>query len=84
MDLREIEQRLEKVLRSRPWPLPQQQITDMIELVQAGEPGVALENFCTQLEEYDVPIPPEVLHELRILASAMGLHPRQLSDNSHC
>jgi hypothetical protein len=29
----------------------------MRELVDAGEPGIALENLCTQLYEYDVSVP---------------------------
>ena len=33
--------------------LPAEQLKDMRELVLAGEPGVALENLCTQAFEYD-------------------------------
>jgi hypothetical protein len=42
-------------------------------LVRAGEPGVALENLCTQLEEYDVAVPQDVLRELSEIASAMTM-----------
>lgn len=73
MDLPEIERRLGDVLRDASSWLPPEQIAEMSELVQAGEPGVALENLCTQLEEYDVRVPPNVVGELRALAMAMGL-----------
>jgi hypothetical protein len=45
-------------------------------LNDAGEPGVALENFCTQLYEYDIPVLAEVLDELRLLGRSMGLEER--------
>ncbi len=34
---------------------------------------IALENFCTQLYEYDVSVPAELSTELMALAAAMGL-----------
>ena len=42
-------------------------------LVAAGEPGIALENFCTQLEEFDVAIPRDVVNELMELATSMEI-----------
>jgi hypothetical protein len=53
--------------------LPERELKDMLSLVKAGEPGVALENLCTQLEEYDVAVPHEVAVELGSLATAMGM-----------
>ena len=71
MHLPEIEKRLERVLsKAKTW-LPDGQVDEMLSLVKAGEPGVALENFCTQLQEYDVAVPRDVAVELRTLASAM-------------
>ena len=73
MDLRPIEKRLEDVLgRAKGW-LPDGELADMLALVRAGEPGIALENFCTQLEEYDVVVPSEIAIELQSLASIMGM-----------
>jgi hypothetical protein len=34
--------------------LPQRDIESIWELIDAGEPGIALENLCTQLCEYEV------------------------------
>jgi hypothetical protein len=45
----------------------------MRSLVEAGEPGIALENLCTQLHEYDVSVPQDLATELGDLAGAMGL-----------
>lgn len=34
--------------------LPQRDIRSIWELIDAGEPGIAFENLCTQLYEYEV------------------------------
>lgn len=69
----EAEGRLVAVLKIAECWLPREQLIEMSSLVRAGEPGVALENLCTQLEEYDVAVPHEVLRELREIASAMRM-----------
>jgi hypothetical protein len=73
MNLGEIEKRLMEVLSNATTWLPEPELEDMVSLVKAGEPGVALENFCTQLEEYNITVPRDVAVELRNLASAMGM-----------
>jgi len=45
----------------------------MKELVEAGEPGVALENFCAQLFEFDIAVPEHVRVQLRYLGERMGI-----------
>ena len=71
--MQQTEERLLSVLAScRRW-IPPNQIASMAELVRAGEPGVALENLCTQLYEYFVNTPDDVLRELTILASELGI-----------
>jgi hypothetical protein len=45
----------------------------MKELCRAGEPGIALENFATQLVEYEVEVPETLIAELESLGDAMGL-----------
>jgi hypothetical protein len=70
---REIENRLEDILAKATGWLPANELADMVDLVRHGEPGVALENFCTQLEEYDIVVPQDIVDELRSLASAMGM-----------
>ncbi|RLB52115.1 MAG: hypothetical protein DRJ42_15630 [Deltaproteobacteria bacterium] len=44
-------------------------------LSEHGEPGVALENLCTQLYEYDVVVPEPLVAELAALGSLMGIEP---------
>ena len=73
MDLARVEERLLLLLKNAEGWLPGEQLAEMQSLVRAGEPGVALENFCTQLEEYDVAVPDGAVSELSELASAMGL-----------
>jgi hypothetical protein len=72
-DLRQVEARLARVLGSATGLLPQPELRQMCELVSAGEPGVALENFCTQLHEHDVSVSPELASEVEAVAAAMGI-----------
>jgi hypothetical protein len=84
MDLRHIEERLTTILENAEGWLPTEQLADMKTLVRAGESGVALENFCTQLEEYDVAVPAHVVSELKALASLMRMKiPRWLERGGH-
>jgi hypothetical protein len=73
MDMQEIENRLLDIIRTYAGQLPMDQLNDMAELVQAGESGIALENLCTQLFEYDITVGNEMLNDLRALGSSMGL-----------
>jgi hypothetical protein len=45
----------------------------MLDLTRAGEPGVALENLCTQLEEYEIAISLALYDEIRLLGKAMQI-----------
>ena len=76
MNLQEIERRLLALLKEGHALLPSSEMQEMIELVQAGEPGIGLENFCTQLYEHDVVGPPRILVEISCLGGAMGIQPR--------
>ena len=69
-DLRQVEARLARVLESATGLLPQTELRQMCELVSAGEPGVALENLCTQLYEHDVSVSPELASEVEAVAGA--------------
>jgi hypothetical protein len=74
MDLRQIEARLHRLLSLHGAGLPSEQIEEMKRLVAAGEPGIALENYCTQLVEYDLsPLPLDIVAELEDLGRAMGI-----------
>jgi len=76
MKLDEIEKRLLLVLTAFQGPIPAYQLDDMRDLCRAGEPGVALENFATQLDEYSVPIRKELFEEIATLGKAMNLDPK--------
>ncbi len=73
MTAAEIEARLLALLVTFDGPIPPDQLQDMRELCRAGEAGVALENFTTQLDEYEVFISPNMLEEIEQLGRAMGL-----------
>ena len=73
MELLEIEHRLQRLLERFAGNVPPEQIEDAKDLVKAGEPGVALENYCSQLFEFDAAVPAEVLAELEALGRAMGI-----------
>ncbi len=73
MDLDEIEGRLITVLAAFEQKLPQEQLDDMQDLARHREPGIALENLCSQIFEYDVATPMAVHDELAVLGRAMGI-----------
>jgi hypothetical protein len=73
MNLNEIEQRLLAVFAESGRLLPKTELDGMAELVKAGEPGIGLENFCTQLFEYDVEVPVRIFTEIAELGQAMGI-----------
>jgi hypothetical protein len=61
MDLETILSTLRGVLVELEERLPAADVQNAWSMIDAGEPGVAFENLCTQLDEYDVPVPPVVL-----------------------
>lgn len=73
MELLEIERRLSQLIDQFDGGLPAEQVADMKCLVDAGEPGVALENYCSQLYEYEIDVPLRVKNELAQLGRAMGI-----------
>lgn len=72
----DLETRLLNVMALSRKLVPAEQLHDMTQLVQAGEPGVALENLCTQLYEYDAALEPDTLKQIETLGKAMGLAPK--------
>jgi len=71
-----IEQRLLKLLATFHGMLPARELEEMNKLASAGEPGVCLENLCTQIYEYDVPVGADTLNEVRSLGASMGINPK--------
>jgi hypothetical protein len=69
----EIEGALLKLLDGFESPIAAYQIQDMKDLCRAGEAGIALENFATQLVEYDVHVPSGFVDQLETIGNAMGL-----------
>ena len=76
MDLRAIEDELARAIGLFRGKLPDNQIQDMIDLAKAGEPGIAFENLCTQLYEYDVIVDKETLESLRNIGKSMNIDTR--------
>jgi hypothetical protein len=73
MNANELEAALLDLLNSFESPIPAHQIKDMKELCCAGEAGIALENFATQLVEYDVHVPSSFVDRLEKIGNAMNL-----------
>lgn len=76
LNLPEVESRLAALLQRAASLLPADELADMLDLVRHGEPGVALENYCTQLHEHDVRVPSAVITEITVLGEAMGIQSR--------
>ena len=74
MDMNAIESSLLKVLEEFAQSLPRQQVSGMRELVIAGEAGVAFENLCTQIFEYDLIPTGHILDQLQQIGIAMGIN----------
>jgi hypothetical protein len=77
MTIEEIEQRLLVLLdQCDGLGLPADRLLDMKDLTRHGEPGIALENLCSNLDDYDIAVPPALLAGLRELGTAMRLDER--------
>lgn len=75
MNLRQIEEQLLTVIEQcKALGVPASELDDMSALNRAGEPGVALENLCTQLLEHRAAVPAEILQSLQRLGLAMGIN----------
>jgi hypothetical protein len=72
---RSIEDRLRSVVLELADSLPEDDIDSILGLIEAREWGVALENLCTQLDEYDVTVPSPLLAEIASLGRKMKLDP---------
>lgn len=75
MDFESITGALRAIVVALDGRLPTVDIDNAWGLIDAGEPGVALENLCTQLYEYDVLVPREVLRQIVSAGEAMQLSP---------
>jgi hypothetical protein len=74
MDAYEIEAKLLDVIeRCRGLGLPAHELDEMASVAKAGECGVALENLCTQLLEYDAVVSIPVLESIKKLGAVLGI-----------
>lgn len=75
-----VESGIREVVRDLPVGLPQTDVDRVVDLNNAGEPGVALEILCTQLYEYDITVPTSVFARIANLAEMMNLNPDVWAD----
>ena len=80
MNRDELERRLATVIEACASRLSPPSGALLRELNQAGEPGVALEILCSNLEEGSIPVPEPTLAEIRVLGTAMGIDPTYWAD----
>lgn len=73
MDMQAIEDKLVAIIVGFERELPAAQVAEMQELAKAGEPGIAFENLCTQLYEYDVAIDSARLEMIAEVGRFMGI-----------
>jgi hypothetical protein len=64
---------LQVIVACRALGVPDSELDDMANEAKAGEPGIALENLCTQLFEYGCGVSHEVLLRIEAVGNAMGL-----------
>jgi hypothetical protein len=69
--------RLHAALLESEHSLTSDDVQNIWELIDVGEPGVAFELLCSQLYEYDAAVSPRTLDSLREIGTSMRLKPRQ-------
>jgi hypothetical protein len=73
MKFQDIQQRFALLLEECREHIKPEQHAELIAMVQAGEPGIALEIVATQLHDQDIAVSAAFLEELRTLGQAMKL-----------
>lgn len=75
MQIDEIELRLKHVIEKCRTldPVLDDILTESLSFNESGEPGIALEELCRQIYEYDVVVPLSIYEEIVMLGVAMGL-----------
>ncbi len=64
--------------------LPQSDIDGIWESIDGGEPGIAFEDLCTQLYEYEVPVSDQTLDVLSDIGAYTGFDPKLWEDLTAC
>jgi hypothetical protein len=73
--IKALELKFNTLLRELSTSLTETDIEQIRELVDAGELGVAFENFCTQLYEWDAVCSREQIDQIAYIGGAMGIKP---------
>ena len=73
--MKALELQFTTLLRELSRSLTETDIEQIRELVNAGELGVAFENFCTQLYEWDAVCSREQIDQIAYIGEAMGIKP---------
>jgi hypothetical protein len=73
--MKALELQFNTLLRELSTSLTKTDIEQIRELVDAGELGVAFENFCTQLYEWDAVCSREQIDQIAYIGGAMGIKP---------
>ncbi|UOE42871.1 MafI family immunity protein [Agromyces larvae] len=73
MNFETITQTIREVVNELSGQLPDSDLQNARIFLDAGEPGVALENLCAQIYEYDVPIARSAYLRLEAAGRAMSL-----------
>ncbi len=72
---RDLEANLAQLLATASTGLRPESVANLHELVAHGEYGVALENLCEELYEWDIAVPADSLRQIVALGSGMGIDP---------
>ncbi len=86
MNTEQMETKLLTIIDGFSGQIPSEQLQDMQELVKSGERGIALENLCTQLYEYDIAVARDALAQIREIGQEMKIAPKlweQLAIKEH-
>ena len=75
MTLLEFQSRFRRLVEACIGYLPEAEVDSAMELIEVGEPGVAIENLWVQRDELGSHLPVQIVLELQILSAAVGIDP---------
>ncbi len=65
--------KLDEIIRLFEGKIPKNQLDDYLLFSKAGEESIALENLCTQIDEYGIKISASVFETIRSACASEGL-----------
>ncbi len=75
MDIK-VEEELSDLINNFDQLIPSEQLQEMKDLNSSGEPGIAYENLCTQIFEFDIKVSETRFSQIRQIGLAIGLAPK--------